>query len=90
MQYAKFKKLVTVTPLAPDTKSLNRIEELKRKQRQNAAELAEKTEDHEREIKDLETSKVDNAEDKDALATTDREISEMRQRISAMKEQTEE
>jgi hypothetical protein len=89
VQYAKFKKLVTVTPLVPDRDSLQRIEQLRKEQKKNAASLADETADHEQTIKELETSKAQE-EDKDELAKTDKEMSELRQRISQMKEQTEE
>lgn len=88
VQYLKFKKLVTATPLVPDRESLERIEALRREQKKNQISLQEETAEQEQTIKDLEASK-EKEDDKDELARTDKELSEIKQKLSEMKDRTE-
>lgn len=78
VQYFKFKKLVTVTPLVPDRESLKRIEELKKEAKQVTHWLTEGVPDFEMAIKEKEASKV-GEDDKDELAKIDRELNDMRE-----------
>jgi len=87
VQYLKFKKLVTVTPLVPDRESLAKIDQLRKEQRKMTATLSEETAEQELTIKELEASKQ-NEEDKEELAKTDKEMSEIKNKLSEMKEHT--
>lgn len=77
----KFKKLVTVTPLVPDRDSIKRIEELRKEQKQRQAQLLDETAEQEQTMKELEASKH-NEEDKDELAKTEKEVSDIKARLS--------
>lgn len=88
VQYLKFKKLVTVTPLVPDRESLNKIAQLRKEQRKGQNWLQDSAVEHEQSIKELEASKHVE-EDKDELAKTDKEMTDIRERYSQMKDQTE-